>query len=165
MFDIGDYIVYGHNGICRVEDITHPDIAGADEERIYYVLIPESSKESRLFCPADNDKVILRRIISAEEAAEIIEESKTIEPLSISDERMRDGSYKSVMRSCDPRQCVKIIKALLMRKREREINGKKITAIDERYLKMAEDELYGELAIATGQAWDEVKEMILSNCE
>ena len=30
MFHVGDYIVYGSNGICRVEEITHPDIAGID---------------------------------------------------------------------------------------------------------------------------------------
>lgn len=164
MFKIGDYIVYGHNGICRVEDITHPDITGADSGRIYYVLIPEKSKDSRLFCPADNDKIVIRKIISADEAVEIIEESKTIEPLSISNDRMRDDSYKSVMKSCDPRRCVQVIKALLIRKREREISGKKITATDEKYLKMAEAELCDELAIATGLAREDIKEQIISNC-
>ena len=36
MFHVGDYIVYGSNGICRVEEITHPDIAGIDEDKLYY---------------------------------------------------------------------------------------------------------------------------------
>ena len=30
-FEKGEYIMYGHNGICRVEDIIHPDIPGADK--------------------------------------------------------------------------------------------------------------------------------------
>ncbi len=164
MFNIGDYIVYGHNGICQVIDITHPDIAGSDNNRLYYVLVPEKTKDSKLFCPADNDKIVLRKIISAEEAREIIEESKTIEPLVISNERMRDDSYKNAMKSCDLRQCVQVIKTLLLRKKEREENGKKITATDERYLKQAEEELYGELAIATGQEWEDIKETIMTNC-
>lgn len=163
-FGVGDYIVYGHNGICQVVDITHPDIAGTDNGRLYYVLIPEKTKDSRLFCPADNDKIILRKIITADEAKAIIEETKTIEPLTVSNERMRDDSYKNAMRSCDLRQCVQVIKALLIRKKEREDNGKKITATDERYLKQAEEDLYGELSIATGRDRNEIKELIVANC-
>lgn len=164
MFDIGDYIVYGHNGICQVVDITHPDVSGADNDRLYYVLIPEKTRDSKLFCPADNDRIVIRKVISAEEANAIIEESKTIEPLWIESDRMRDDSYKNVMKNCDLRQCVQVIKALLIRKKQREDSGKKITATDERYLKMAEEGLYSELAIATGQDREEIKKIIIGNC-
>ena len=37
MFEIGEYIVYGVKGVCRIEDITHIDISGADKDRLYYV--------------------------------------------------------------------------------------------------------------------------------
>ena len=40
MFEIGEYIVYGVKGVCRIEDITHIDISGADKDRLYYVLAP-----------------------------------------------------------------------------------------------------------------------------
>ena len=78
MFDVGEYIVYGQNGICRIEDITHPDISGYDDDRLYYVLIPERSRESRLFCPTDNTKVVLRKIVSAKEAMEAIGEAESM---------------------------------------------------------------------------------------
>lgn len=164
MFDVGDYIVYGQNGICQVVDITHPNISGADADRLYYVLVPQKTRDSKLFCPADNDRVILRKVVTAEEAKAIIKESKSLEPLTIANDRMRDDSYKNVMKQCDLRQSIQIIKALLIRKKEREESGKKITATDERYLKMAEEFLYGELSIATGMDRDTVKEMIMDNC-
>lgn len=160
MFDIGDYIVYGHNGICKVEDITHPDLAGADEKKLYYVLIPEKTKDSRLFCPAENDRVTLRKIVNAKEAKDIIKESETIEPLVITNEKLRDDSYKTVMKGCDLREWVQLIKTLLNRKQERENSGKKITATDERYLKLASDGLLAELSIAMDVSKDEVKEML-----
>lgn len=163
MFDVGDYIVYGVNGICRVADITHPDISGADVDRLYYVLIPEKARSSKLFCPADNDRIMIRKVISTDEAKKIIAESKSIEPLNIPNERMRDESYKNVMKSGDCRQWVQIIKTLYIRKKEREEAGKKITATDERYLKMAEDGLYSELALATGSARDDIREKILES--
>lgn len=163
MFDVGDYIVYGVNGICRVADITHPDIAGADVDRLYYVLIPEKARSSKLFCPADNDRIMIRKVISTDEAKQIIAESKSIEPLNIPNERMRDESYKNVMKSGDCRQWVQIIKTLYIRKKEREEAGKKITATDERYLKMSEEGLYSELALATGSARDDIRDKILES--
>lgn len=164
MFDIGDYIVYGNNGICQIEDITHPDVAGADQSRLYYVLIPEKTKESRLFCPADNCRVVLRKIITAEEAQAIMQEVKSLEPLEILNERQRDECYKNTIKSCDLRQDVKMIKTLLARKKEREEIGKKITATDERYLKQAQECLFSELAIATGKAKEDIRDYVLEQC-
>ena len=164
MFDIGDYIVYGHNGICRVLDITHPDISGVDTDRLYYVLMPEKTKGSRLFCPADDDNISIRRVINEQEAKEIISASKGVEPLVIENDRMRDISYKNAMKSSDLMQWIKVIKTLLIRKRERENLGKKITATDERYLKLAQEGLYSELALATGLGKEKIQEIILSNC-
>ncbi len=164
MFDIGDYIVYGHNGICRVLDITHPDISGVDTDRLYYVLMPEKTKGSRLFCPADDDNISIRRVINEQEAKEIISASKGVEPLVIENDRMRDVSYKNAMKSSDLMQWIKVIKTLLIRKKERENLGKKITATDERYLKLAQEGLYSELALATGLGKEKIQEIILSNC-
>lgn len=164
MFDIGDYIVYGHNGICRVLDITHPDISGVDTDRLYYVLMPEKTKGSRLFCPADDDNISIRRVINEQEAKEIISASKGVEPLIIENDRMRDVSYKNAMKSSDLMQWIKVIKTLLIRKKERERLGKKITATDERYLKLAQEGLYSELALATGLGKEKIQEIILSNC-
>ena len=141
MFHVGDYIVYGSNGICRVEEITHPDIAGIDEDKLYYVLVPEKTRDSRLFCPTDNSRVVLRS------------------------ERMRDDSYKKAMKSCDLRQCVKVIKALLIRKEERESHGKKVTVTDERYMKLAEEGLYSELSLVMGKDREEIKEKFLDYCK
>ena len=165
MFQVGDYIVYGSNGICRVEEITHPDIAGSTPDKLYYVLVPEKTRDSRLFCPTDNNRVVLRSVITAEEAKALLEEVKEIEPLKIQSERQRDDTYKKAMKSCDLRQCVQMIKALLIRKEEREANGKKVTVTDERYMKLAEDGLYSELALAMGIDREEIKEKFLDYCK
>ena len=150
MFHVGDYIVYGSNGICRVEEITHPDIAGIDEDKLYYVLVPEKTRDSRLFCPTDNSRVVLRSVITADEAAALMEEVKEIEPLQVESERMRDDSYK---------------KAMKIRKEERESHGKKVTVTDERYMKLAEEGLYSELSLVMGKDREEIKEKFLDYCK
>jgi len=66
------------------------------------------------------------------------------------------------MKSCELKQWLQIIKTLLIRKKEREAAGKKITATDERYLNAAQEVLFTEVAIATGKNKDEVKSLVLS---
>lgn len=164
VFHVGDYIVYGSNGICKIEEITHPEIAGIDADKLYYVLVPEKTRDSRLFCPTDNTRVVLRSVITAEEASALMKEVADIEPLQIDNERLRDDSYKKAMRSCDLRQWIQVIKALLIRKKEREEIGKKVTMTDERYMKLAEDGLYSELALAMGKDREEIKKQFLDDC-
>lgn len=162
MFEIGDYIVYGQNGICKIVDITHPQMAGIDNDRLYYVLIPQKTRDSKLFCPADNDKLAIRRVISPEEAGEILSEAKNIEPLVVTNDRMRDDSYKTVMKTGDIRGWVSIYKTLINRKKEREESGKKITATDERYLKLVDEAIYSELIMVTGKDKEELKVKLLA---
>ena len=40
MFQPGDLVVYGSTGVCRVEEITHPNMTGADRNKAYYMLNP-----------------------------------------------------------------------------------------------------------------------------
>ena len=40
MYEIGQLIVYGNEGVCRVEEIGTPKISGVDKHREYYTLAP-----------------------------------------------------------------------------------------------------------------------------
>ena len=40
MYQVGDLIVYGNTGVCRVEKIGKPDMAGVPEGIDYYTLSP-----------------------------------------------------------------------------------------------------------------------------
>ena len=74
MYEIGDYIIYSNHGVCRVEDIGSLDISGIDKSVKCYTLQPVFSKSSTLYTPVDNDKVSMRKVISNEEAKELIEQ-------------------------------------------------------------------------------------------
>ncbi|MBR3004681.1 MAG: CarD family transcriptional regulator, partial [Lachnospiraceae bacterium] len=148
MFKVGDLIVYGNTGVCRVEEIGIPALAGAAEDKKYYTLSPYYGRNSRIYTPCDNDKVVMRPVITKQEARELIGKIKSIGLLEITDEKKREETYKSVMRGCDCMEFISIIKTIYLRKQERIAEGKKVTANDEKYFNMAEDKLYGELAIA-----------------
>ena len=64
------------------------------------------------------------------------------------------------MNTCDYRVWVSIVKTLYIRKHERTAQGKKITALDERYMRTAENELYSELSLTLGIPKDEMEQYI-----
>jgi len=150
MFEKGDYVVYGSNGICCVAGITTIDIAGIPKDRLYYILRPEGRTESKIFIPVDNQKSMLRKVISKREAEELIEEIPEIAPLDIDNDKFREEKYKKCIQSCDCRELICIIKTIYLRDKKRMEQGKKAMAVDERYLRLAEENLYTELSMLLG---------------
>lgn len=165
MFEQGDYIIYGTSGVCVVDKIGSLDSLPTKDKRLYYTLRPCYSKGSTIFTPVDNEKVLMRKVISKEEALQLIDEMEETECLWISDEKKRELQYKETFRKCDCRELVKIIKTIYLRKQDRLREGKKTTADDERYFHMAEDSLYGELAVALKMEKNEVKDFVLSRIQ
>ena len=159
MFEIGEYIVYGVKGVCQIEDITHIDISGADKDRLYYVLAPLGGG-GRIYAPTDNQKITMRRVITKEEASQLIRDLPKIELLLVPDDKQREAKYKEALNTCDYRVWVSIVKTLHLRKKERIAQGKKITALDERYMRTEENELYSELSLTLGVPKDELEDYI-----
>lgn len=158
MFKVGEYVVYGTNGVCKVESIGTMNMGMGDRE--YYTLAPIYEKKSKLFTPVDNQKVIIRPVLTLEETNELIDEIEEIDLLHVEDEKKREETYKEAMRTCDSKQWVKIIKTLYLRKQDRLSQGKKATSSDEKYLHMAQQNLYGELAFSLKIPKEEVEQFI-----
>lgn len=160
MFEKGDYIVHGSHGVCQVEGVTKLDMPGVDKDRLYYVLSPVSSKGGRMYSPIDNGKVAIRRILSKEEALELIDDIPNIEQFVIVNDKQREVQYKEAIRACDCRALVRIIKTLYHHKQERLAEGKKSTSVDEKYFQIAEENLYSELAISMGREKNSIEAFI-----
>lgn len=107
----------------------------------------------------------MRQVLTKEEAEKLIEQIPTIEPLWVSDEKNRENIYKAALRTCDCREWIKIIKTLYLRKMSRIAEGKKVTVSDGKYLHMAEERLYEELALALDMDKDDVVEYIIRHVE
>ncbi len=156
MFAKGEYVVYGSKGVCLIRDISQIDIPGVDKDRLYYIMQPIHNANGTVYLPIDSTKAVIRKVMSKDEAAKLIADIPDIKQLVVSDEKQREASYREALKTCSVYVWVSIIKALYMRKNERIAAGKKITALDERYLKAAEHELYEELSIALGVPREEM---------
>ena len=97
MYEVGDLIVYGRTGICEVTEITTLKMDGVPKDKLYYILRPVREKHGKVFTPVDNEKIVMRKVISKEEAEELIREIPKIEGLWIGSEKQREEKYKECM--------------------------------------------------------------------
>lgn len=162
MYEVGDYVIYGTNGVCQIEAVGRIDSSIMDNKRVYYTLVPFYTQSGKIYVPADSDKVTIRKILSKEEAISFVDEIKNIEALWVPDEKTREYTYKEAFRKHDCYEYVRMIKTIYFRQEERIAEKKKLTATDERYFRMAEDQLYGELAISLSMKKEDVKEYIFT---
>ena len=155
MFAIGETVVHDSDGICTVADIGTLDMAHISKDRQYYTLIPFYDKGSKLFIPVDAAGS-LRVAMDEKAVRKLLEVLPEIEPIEIQDEKRREQEYKTAIRSGDCKRVIQIIKTIYLRQEKRMEDGKKITEVDERYFRMAEDKLYGEIALAMKMEKSEV---------
>ncbi|MGN0343069.1 MAG: CarD family transcriptional regulator [Roseburia sp.] len=165
MFEVGDYIVYGNNGVCQVTEIGYLDKSMVREKKLYYTLVPCYSSGNKIFTPVDNEKVIMRPVLTKQEADELIRRIPEIDSLWIADEKRRETIYKEAFRTCDCTELVRIIKTIWLHKKDRQAEGKKTTTVDDRYFQMAESNLYGELAFSLDMEKDQVRKYIIDTVE
>ncbi len=159
MFAIGERVVHESDGICTVADIGTLNMEHISRERKYYTLIPFYDKGSKVFIPVDAAES-LREAMDKEAVEELLEALPAIEPIIIQDEKRREQEYKEAIRSGDCKRIIQIIKTIYLRQEQRIEVGKKITEVDGRYFRMAEDKLYGEIALAMHMEKSEVLQFI-----
>lgn len=165
VFERGEFVVCGNKGVCAVEDITTLDISGVDKKREYYILKPVYLTGSTVYIPVDTAEDNMRRVLSREEADNLISTIPAIPLIAISNDKMLEQEYRGCMKSNSCEAWIRIIKTIYLRKQKRLEAGRKVTAVDAKYFRLAEDNLYGELAISLGMPRGEVEQYITQEVE
>ena len=73
-FQIGNHVAYGTNGVCIIEDIKPMKFASGMKEKMYFILDPEGNSSSKVFVPADNEKLVsrMRTVMTREEINDLL---------------------------------------------------------------------------------------------
>ena len=150
MYQIGDLIVYGGEGVCRVEEIGVPKISGINKQRQYYTLAP-LYRDGKVFAPVDTN-VFMRPVISRDEALSLIHDIPNMETSVYENSNLRflNEYYQQRLQNYT---CAGLLQLIRNTHAKREVmisRGKKLGLVDERYMKRAEDMLHGEFAVALG---------------
>lgn len=161
MFEVGQYVVKANTGLCR---ITGTVLYGLPEEekKLYYSLELAGDKKGTCLVPVDSEKSNMRPVMSKPEAQDLLEKVSEIRYFTAVQEKLREQGYRDVIKSNDPVLIVGLIKTLYSRGNERKLQGKHVTALDERYSHIAESMLYPEITLVLGAAEERIKEQIFS---
>ena len=150
MRQIGEIVLYGTDGVCRVTEITEKKFG--KETTKYYVLCSLYRGNSVIYVPVGNEKLEskMRDIISREELDGIICNMPNEENIWIENEPLRKIKYKEIITGGDRRDLFRLIKTLYDHRIIQENSGKKMHMTDERFMKDAEKILYDEIAHVVG---------------
>ncbi len=167
MYQKGDYIVYGTKGVCLIEDVAA--ISWAEDcissKKLCYKLVPRFVKGSTIYAPVENEKTVIRSVMSGEEAEAVLNGAGKLETLSVKDEKEREDHYRRALSSGNSMEWSRIVKTLYLRKQERLRTGKRMTCIDERYLHVAENILFGEMSMPLHMTVKEVEKKYFQNVD
>ncbi len=157
MFRKGDYIIYGSTGVCQIEEIGMPEnFSGADPNRTYYTLRPVYDVGS-IYTPVDTS-VYMRAVISKDEADALVAGLAALEVDTFDSRNMKmlSDHYLAAIKSNDCEQLLRLIKTVGTKAKAAAANGKRPGQTDQRYMKRAEDLLYGEFAVSLSMPIAEV---------
>ncbi len=157
MFNIGDCVVYGLNGVCTIEDIREELFAG--EKGTYYILKQKSSTPSTIFLPTNKAYLVerMRKLMSRDEAESFISALGEITPVAwIEENRRRSEKFKSILDKADKAELASMIKAIYEKRQKQRENGKKLFVADENAFQKAEYILHSELACVLGIPYETV---------
>ncbi len=142
MYNIGDLVLYGGEGICRIVGIEDKKIA--DRVVKYYALTPEGEGNSVFYVPTEGKaaEAKIRNIISGKEIREIIDNSHSA--VWEDNDRARRELYNKAINCADREKVISLIKSCFVHKEELAEQGKRLHKVDEYFLVEAEKLLYGE---------------------
>ncbi len=161
---MGEYIICGKNGVCRVERIFNRANGSGRQPTAYYQLAAVfETGDEKIFLPVENSAVQLRRVITGEEAAHYLEQLPGMHPQPVYSHRQAPlvEHYQQLSDSASPDKMLYLLKECYLKQEQAREHKKKLGLVDQRYLRLAERLVYGEFSVALGVPVEQVKEDVM----
>ena len=159
MFNKGDKVFYGQTGVCVVEDVSEK-VLTKNIKKLYYTLRPIYQHNNIIYAPALSDKVFIRKIISKSQAQSLIKSVPELMNKELDGQTEED--YKAALESHSSEKLLELAVRIYAKKQAAKQIKKKPGFVDEKYLKRAEELLFGELAASLEIPIEEVPKLLFS---
>lgn len=160
MYSVGEIVIYGGEGVCKIDKIDKMNISGLKNDKLYYYLTP-LFRNGTIYAPIDTP-VRMRYAVSKEEAEDLINRIPEIpaETFTNVNVRLLSEHYQNIIKSYECEDLVKVIKSIEAKRNILLEKGKRLGSVEERFLTRAEDMLWGELSVSLGIDKDKVDSYI-----
>ena len=150
MFRVGDWVIYGHEGVCRVEEIGHPAMPGLDPAREYYRLTPYYHGGT-IYAPVDG-KIVMRPVISRSALDDLLPQ---LPGLTVLDDVPQDGRkageyYRALLAEHSCERLLRLCKTIHAKQQALAGARRSVNSTELRNWKTAEEMLYGEFGFVLG---------------
>ncbi len=163
MFSVGQTVVYGVQGVCRIQDVTSKKFGKESED--YFVLQPIFDGKSLLYVPCSNEKLLaqMRPVLSREELGELIASASNADSTWMEDEKQRRSLCTEIIKSGDRAALLGLIAMMYQHSESLREQKKHIPLADERLMKQASRLLHDEFAFVLGIQPEEVPDYIANH--
>ena len=160
MFEIGQWVMYGIHGVCR--------IAGTEKQLVnrkrseFLVLEPLSKAESKFYLPLGNPAALakLKPVLSEEELRALLSSPEVREDNWIDEESRRKMYYKELITRGDRKEILQTIYALYRYKAAQMEAGKKFHLCDDNFLRDAEKLMSSEIALVLEMTMEQARDYL-----
>lgn len=157
MYHIGDQVVYGIHGVCRIVD---EEKSTVDRKTVtFLVLEPVDQEGTRYLVPSHNETAMgkLRPMLSADELETLIQSPEVHSDGWIQDENGRKQLYRELISSGDRVSFLRMLHTLYLHRKSRTAAGRKVHQADENFLRDAEKLLASEISVIMDISHEEAK--------
>ena len=147
MYQIGDRVVYGIHGVCKVVALEERVI---DRKRIVYLVLESVVQEgARYLVPTQNETAMakVQKLMTPEELDVLFQNAAGLDVIWISEENRRKQNYRELLSAADRTALLAMICAIYRHKEIQISAGKKVHQCDENFLRDAERLLAGEIGV------------------
>lgn len=144
MFSIGERVVYGIHGVCKIVDLEEKRVDS--KMVVYYVLQPMDQPQSRFYIPKDNPAAVakLSKLLTKQELEKLFQCDP--ESVWIEDEGQRKQCYRQLISSSDRASLIAMVRCLYRHRAQQLASGKKLHLCDENFMRDAQRIIEGEIS-------------------
>lgn len=164
MFEIGNLVMYGIHGVCKIVD---KEVRTVDRRKVeYLVLEPVYQNASRFYVPSSNPNAMakLRAMLTRQQLDALLTSDEIRQPCWVEDENLRRQYYRELVNTGDRIALLRMLHALYQHREHQLSSGRKFHLCDENFLRDAqrliETEFSVVLGIPTNQVQDYVKDKL-----
>lgn len=160
MYQVGEKVVYGIHGVCRVADLEDRIV---DRKHVtYLVLEPENQEGSKYLVPTHNAAAMskLCPMLTVAEMEELFQSDAIVRDYWIKDENQRKQTYRELIAGTDRAALMGMVRTLYRQKASLIAAGKKFHQCDDNFLRDAEKRLASELEHVLETDYDRAKSFL-----
>jgi len=157
MYQVGERVVYGIHGVCRVVEEQKRIV---DRKSITYLALESVAQAgARFFVPTHNAAAMakVRAVMTDRELNDLLASDAVRADAWIRDENQRKQAYRALIAGCDRIQLTQMIHTLYRHKEYQLAAGKKVHLCDENFLRDAEKMLISEISVVLNLTAEEAK--------